>query len=66
VTVQVPLMSVLRGTWLNLSLPLAELTQMMFNGAVHRSIETVSISGTARIRRIATMRDSLPLEVCVS
>ncbi|DAZ99674.1 TPA: hypothetical protein N0F65_001911 [Lagenidium giganteum] len=58
--VQVPFSAggVSRDTWMNLVLDLAALTESYFPGSAFRSMESICISGTCRIKRIFTMKDA--------
>ncbi|KAG2436077.1 hypothetical protein HYH02_011588 [Chlamydomonas schloesseri] len=71
---QVPLSSVPRDSWLNLVLPLADLAAAVFrpgggggagglggSGPLYRSLDSLHLAGTCRLRRICTLRDAPPL-----
>eukprot|EP00198_Chlamydomonas_reinhardtii_P002011 XP_001691347.1 predicted protein [Chlamydomonas reinhardtii] len=74
---QVPLSSVPRDAWLNLVLPLADLAAAVFrpgggggggglggSGPLYRSLDSLHLAGTCRLRRVCTLRDAphLPQE----
>jgi hypothetical protein len=47
-----------RDAWLNLAVPLAEVSCTFFRGCVFRTLDSISISGSFLIRRVFTMRDA--------
>lgn len=54
---QIPFTPVARDAWLNLVLALGELCPCMFRGIGFRSLDTLTIGGSCRVRRVFTLRD---------
>lgn len=57
---QVPFSGVARGMWVNVCLPVAELTRALFKGAAFKCLDALTLTGTVRLRRIATLREAPP------
>ena len=54
---QIPLISLVRGKWLNLALNVADFFSANFPGQAFHSIDVVEIGGISKIRKIFTLRD---------
>ena len=58
--VNLPLNCLKRGQWLNLSFDLPSLVSENFNDQVFRSIDSITICGTFRLRKVFTLKKRPP------
>lgn len=65
---QIPLgaTAISRDAWINLVLDLQALTDTFFAGSVFRSMESLAIGGSCRLKRVFTMKDPPAPTGCVS